>query len=70
MYEKGKAAGIETRGISNHKIIHSIYFRDPNGCHRADRQGRGPRRGDGPGKERRGPKNSKSGKRASARAAG
>jgi catechol 2,3-dioxygenase-like lactoylglutathione lyase family enzyme len=31
MYEKGKAAGIETRGISDHKIIHSIYFRDPNG---------------------------------------
>ena len=31
MYEKGKTAGIETRGISDHKIIHSIYFRDPNG---------------------------------------
>ena len=31
MYEKGKAAGVETRGISDHKIIHSIYFRDPNG---------------------------------------
>lgn len=31
MYEKGKAAGIETRGISDHKIIHSIYYRDPNG---------------------------------------
>ena len=24
MYEKGKAAGVETRGISDHKIIHSI----------------------------------------------
>ena len=31
MFAKGKAAGVETRGISNHHIIHSIYFRDPNG---------------------------------------
>ena len=31
MYEKGKGAGVETRGVSDHKIIHSIYFRDPNG---------------------------------------
>lgn len=31
MMAKGKAAGIETRGISDHKFIHSIYFRDPNG---------------------------------------
>jgi catechol 2,3-dioxygenase-like lactoylglutathione lyase family enzyme len=31
MYEKGKAAGIETRGVSDHRIIDSIYFRDPNG---------------------------------------
>jgi catechol 2,3-dioxygenase-like lactoylglutathione lyase family enzyme len=31
MMEKGKKAGIETRGISNHDFIHSIYFRDPNG---------------------------------------
>jgi catechol 2,3-dioxygenase-like lactoylglutathione lyase family enzyme len=31
MLEKGKAAGIETRGVSDHKFIHSIYFRDPNG---------------------------------------
>jgi catechol 2,3-dioxygenase-like lactoylglutathione lyase family enzyme len=29
--EKGKAAGIETRGIADHNFIHSIYFRDPNG---------------------------------------
>ncbi len=29
--DKGKAAGIETRGISDHKFIDSIYFRDPNG---------------------------------------
>ena len=31
MFEKGKAAGIETRGISNHGFIDSIYFRDPQG---------------------------------------
>jgi catechol 2,3-dioxygenase-like lactoylglutathione lyase family enzyme len=31
MLAKGKAAGIETRGISDHQFIHSIYFRDPNG---------------------------------------
>jgi catechol 2,3-dioxygenase-like lactoylglutathione lyase family enzyme len=31
MLAKGKAAGIETRGISDHKFIDSIYFRDPNG---------------------------------------
>lgn len=31
MFEKGKAAGIETRGISDHGFVHSIYFRDPNG---------------------------------------
>jgi len=31
MMAKGKAAGIETRGISDHRFIHSIYFRDPNG---------------------------------------
>jgi catechol 2,3-dioxygenase-like lactoylglutathione lyase family enzyme len=31
MFAKGKAAGVETRGISDHRIIHSIYFRDPNG---------------------------------------
>ena len=29
--EKGKKQGIETRGISNHGFIKSIYFRDPNG---------------------------------------
>lgn len=28
---KGEEAGIETRGISDHGFIHSIYFRDPNG---------------------------------------
>ena len=31
MFEKGKATGIETRGISDHGFVHSIYFRDPNG---------------------------------------
>ena len=31
MMAKGKAARIETRGISDHGFIHSIYFRDPNG---------------------------------------
>ncbi len=31
MFEKGKAAGIETRGVSDHGFAHSIYFRDPNG---------------------------------------
>jgi catechol 2,3-dioxygenase-like lactoylglutathione lyase family enzyme len=31
MMEKGRKAGIETRGISDHHFIHSIYFRDPNG---------------------------------------
>ncbi len=29
--EKGKAVGLETRGIADHNFIHSIYFRDPNG---------------------------------------
>ena len=31
MFEKGKSAGMEVRGISDHGFIHSIYFRDPNG---------------------------------------
>jgi catechol 2,3-dioxygenase-like lactoylglutathione lyase family enzyme len=31
MFEKGRAAGVETRGVSDHGFIHSIYFRDPNG---------------------------------------
>jgi catechol 2,3-dioxygenase-like lactoylglutathione lyase family enzyme len=31
MFAKGKALGIETRGIIDHGFIHSIYFRDPNG---------------------------------------
>jgi catechol 2,3-dioxygenase-like lactoylglutathione lyase family enzyme len=31
MFAKGKSAGVETRGVSNHGFIDSIYFRDPNG---------------------------------------
>ena len=31
MMTKGRERGIETRGISDHGFIHSIYFRDPNG---------------------------------------
>ena len=31
MMEKGKAAGLEVRGIADHGFIDSIYFRDPNG---------------------------------------
>lgn len=31
MMAKGKAQGIDTRGVSDHGFIHSIYFRDPNG---------------------------------------
>jgi catechol 2,3-dioxygenase-like lactoylglutathione lyase family enzyme len=30
-FERSKAAGIETRGISDHRFIDSIYLRDPNG---------------------------------------
>jgi catechol 2,3-dioxygenase-like lactoylglutathione lyase family enzyme len=30
-FEKGKAAGVETRGVADHGFIRSIYFRDPNG---------------------------------------
>ena len=31
MMAKGNAQGIETRGISDHGFVRSIYFRDPNG---------------------------------------
>ncbi len=31
MFAKGKERGIETRGIADHGMVHSIYFRDPNG---------------------------------------
>jgi len=31
MLAKGRELGIETRGVSNHGFIDSIYFRDPNG---------------------------------------
>jgi catechol 2,3-dioxygenase-like lactoylglutathione lyase family enzyme len=31
MFAKGKEAGREVRGVSDHGFIDSIYFRDPNG---------------------------------------
>lgn len=31
LLEKGRRAGIESRGIADHECIDSIYFRDPNG---------------------------------------
>lgn len=31
MFEKGNAAGMPVRGVTDHDFIHSIYFRDPNG---------------------------------------
>lgn len=31
MFERGQQAGIDTRGISDHGFVQSIYFRDPNG---------------------------------------
>jgi catechol 2,3-dioxygenase-like lactoylglutathione lyase family enzyme len=31
MFRKGQEQGVETRGISDHGFIDSIYFRDPNG---------------------------------------
>jgi catechol 2,3-dioxygenase-like lactoylglutathione lyase family enzyme len=31
MLAKGKALGIESRGIADHGFVRSIYFRDPNG---------------------------------------
>ena len=31
MKAKGEAAGIDTRGVSDHGFIDSIYCRDPNG---------------------------------------
>jgi len=31
MFKRGKQEGREVRGISDHKFIRSIYFRDPNG---------------------------------------
>ena len=35
MFAKGKAEGREVRGVSDHRFIRSIYFRDPNG-HRVE----------------------------------
>lgn len=31
MFAKGRSLGMEARGISDHRFIRSIYFRDPNG---------------------------------------
>jgi catechol 2,3-dioxygenase-like lactoylglutathione lyase family enzyme len=31
MLARGRAEGIDTRGVSDHGFIESIYFRDPNG---------------------------------------
>ena len=31
MFAKGKAQAMETRGVSDHGFVDSIYFRDPNG---------------------------------------
>jgi len=31
MMAKGKAAGMDVRGVADHAFIDSIYFRDPNG---------------------------------------
>jgi catechol 2,3-dioxygenase-like lactoylglutathione lyase family enzyme len=31
MLARGRAAGVDTRGVSDHGFIQSIYFRDPNG---------------------------------------
>jgi catechol 2,3-dioxygenase-like lactoylglutathione lyase family enzyme len=31
MLAKGRAVGIESRGVSDHEVIESIYFRDPDG---------------------------------------
>ena len=31
MLAKGKSLGMETRGVSDHGFVRSIYFRDPNG---------------------------------------
>lgn len=31
MFAQGGARGIETRGVSDHGFVDSIYFRDPNG---------------------------------------
>ncbi len=31
MFQRGKDEGFETRGVSDHHFVESIYFRDPNG---------------------------------------
>ena len=48
MLEKGRAKGIETRGVADHGFVQSIYFRDPNGyvIELAARSGSGERNDD------------------------
>jgi catechol-2,3-dioxygenase len=60
MLAKGRSAGIETRGPSNHGMVESIYFRDPNGyvielCARRPEHDRlmDPAHNDAPGKLQR-----------------
>ncbi len=31
LFAKGRAANVETRGVIDHGLIDSVYFRDPNG---------------------------------------
>ena len=31
MLERGRRAGVATRGVTDHGFIRSVYFRDPNG---------------------------------------
>ena len=31
MLKKGRAEGVDTRGVADHGFVRSIYFRDPNG---------------------------------------
>ncbi len=31
MFARGKAEGVDTRGVIDHGFVNSIYFRDPNG---------------------------------------
>ena len=54
MMAKRQGTGIETRGVSDHRFIHSIYFRDPNGyVIELTAKLPGHDRGDGSGDQRR-----------------
>lgn len=42
MQAKAKALGMEARGVADHDIVKSVYFRDPNGyvvelCHKTEK---------------------------------